>query len=124
MKSVKCMTVCNEKQAKTLRERQREIMKGKQRRKKELVSTIATTIISTFLLVGCVCTVYNSDYTYWTKEGYVTEAMCRVVKVSDDSITVKHNGELYDFYGNGFSVGQRVECKFKHTTEMQLVNVK
>lgn len=119
-----CMTVCNEKQAKTLRERKREIIRNKQKRKREIVSSVIITIILLLILAGSVCKAYNSDYTYWTENGCVTEAICRVVGVSGEIVTVKHRGELYDFNGNGFEVGQSVECKFEHTTEMKLVDVK
>ena len=49
-----------------------------------------------------------------------TERVCKVVEVneSENIVTVEYNGQLYDFYGNGFLVGETIVCKFMDNMEI------
>lgn len=47
---------------------------------------------------------------------------CEIIGINGNTVTVEYNGQLYDFYGNGYSVGETITCKF--TNNMKLVEVK
>ena len=52
---------------------------------------------------------------------YVTERICEVTEINNDLITVEYNGNLYDFFGYGYEVGEQITCQF--TTGMEIVGV-
>lgn len=52
---------------------------------------------------------------------YVTERICEVTEIENDLITVEYNGNLYDFLGYGYEVGEDIVCQF--TNEMEIVGV-
>ena len=54
---------------------------------------------------------------------YAIGKLCEVVEIneSENIVTVECNENLYDFYGNGYFVGQTILCKF--TEKMELVDV-
>ena len=54
---------------------------------------------------------------------YAIGKLCEVVEIneSENIVTVECNGEKYDFYGDGYFVGQTILCKF--TEKMELVDV-
>jgi hypothetical protein len=52
---------------------------------------------------------------------YVTERYCTVTEITGDLITVAYNGNLYDFFGYGYEVGEEIICQF--TDSMEIVGV-
>ena len=102
--------------------------------------TKTNTICTVIIIILCVClivTIYHSkrnvqdsecgkNYTTETQTElervYPTERVCKVVEVneSENIVTVEYNGQLYDFYGNGFLVGETIVCKF--TDKMEIVD--
>lgn len=49
---------------------------------------------------------------------YVTERICEVTEISGDIVTVEYDGQLYAFYGYGYSVGQKITCQFTDNWEI------
>ena len=45
---------------------------------------------------------------------------CIVIETTEDIVTVEYNGNLYDFYGDGFKVGNVVMCTF--TDNMEIID--
>lgn len=60
----------------------------------------------------------QSNGTYFV---YVTERICEVTEINNDLITVEYNGNLYDFFGYGYEIGEQITCQF--TTGMEIVGV-
>jgi hypothetical protein len=52
---------------------------------------------------------------------YITERICTVTEITGDYVTVEYNGNLYDFFGYGYSIGETITCQF--TDGMEIVGV-
>lgn len=55
-----------------------------------------------------------------TTEIITADFECIIREVVGNTITVEHNGNLYNFYGNGYAEGQRVICTF--TEDMKVID--
>ena len=49
---------------------------------------------------------------------YVTELECTVTEVTDTLVTVLYNGNLYDFFGYGYEVGEQIIRQFTDNWEI------
>ena len=105
------------------RRRQREI----KRRKALSCCAITVGIISVIMLLGS----KPADYTYAVASEnnpgyayeYVTDRVCTVTEINGNIITVEtRDGNLYEFYGNGYKVGTEIICTFNSADE--LINTK
>lgn len=55
-----------------------------------------------------------------TTEIITADVECIIREVVGDTITVEHNGNLYNFYGYGYKAGQKVICTF--TEDMKVID--
>ena len=85
------------------------------------------TIIACFVSIIMASFSNGNDCTYAIADNsnpdihyvYVTDRVCTVTEISDDIITVEtRDGNLYEFYGNGFEVNETVICVFNDADEL------
>ena len=49
---------------------------------------------------------------------YITEKICKVEEIDGDYITVSYKGNEYDFFGDGYEIGEEIICQFTDTMEI------
>lgn len=109
------------------------LRKAKQKRKikSDLIATLIMLICVIAMTSGVLIKAFTEPNSYYkrteTKQPngqyyiYVTERICEVVEINNDLITVEYKGNLYEFYGYGYEVGQKIICQF--TNGMEIVGV-
>lgn len=96
--------------------------KSRAKARKELIKMVVIYTISVLIAAFVFLKAFNADYVYATSNGYVTETRCEVIEVDGETVIVEYKGEEYGFNGNGFEVGDKVQCKFNEN--MELINAK
>lgn len=96
--------------------------KSRAKARKELIKMVVICTISVLIAAFVFLKAFNADYVYATSNGYVTETRCKVIEVDGETVIVEYKGEEYGFDGNGFEVGDKVQCKFNEN--MELINAK
>ena len=130
-KEIKCELIAWQQNAKRKRE---EAARARREKRQEIVATILGILVfvAIFLLMGIVGDfefeeakaevkpttkvttekVTTEPTTETTTEVKTFKAECLITDVVDDLVTVEYNGNLYNFYGNGFAKGTIAICTF------------
>lgn len=96
--------------------------KSREKGKREFVKTVVVCVVTVLIATFAFLKAFNADYVYATSDGYVTETNCEVIEIDGETVIVEYKGEEYGFDGNGFKVGDKVQCKFNEN--MELINAK
>lgn len=97
---------------------------------REIISSVLICVVIVMLGYGIVEKVNNTEPRYAIASTrqingehfiYITERVCEVYEINDDLITVEYQGNLYDFFGDGYEVGETIVCQF--TDAMEIVGV-
>ena len=108
-------------------------MKSKRRNRENYEEIRANIIVAAmclaiiFMLVFAIKLYLERDYTYAIpcENGngihyeYVTDKVCTVTEINDNLITVEtREGNLYEFYGTGYKVNDKIICVFNKSNEI------
>ena len=100
---------------------------AKEIKRKNIISGVVCTTTLAALFMLLLYSKANADYTYTIASEnnsgihyeYVTDRVCTVTEISDDIVTVEtRNGNLYEFYGDGYEVNDTVVCTFNSANEI------
>lgn len=110
----------NHKRVRLIREEQRE-------KRIDTILTILSVIVVCIIFAVSIYANLTKDYVYAVaKENsfgnhyeYVTDRVCTVTEINGDLITVEtRNGDLYEFYGDGFEIDETIVCTFNSANEL------
>ena len=94
---------------------------------KELTETVALTIIICAIFTLPLLASAKQDMTYTIASEncngvhyeYVIDRVCTVTEIDGELITVEtRNGNIYEFYGDGYKVNDTVICTFNSANEI------
>lgn len=105
--------------------------KAKKTRRMEIGFNVGMIVAILLLVGGMFAKALTTENSYYKRTSerqpngnyyvYVTERICEVVEINNDLITVEYKGDLYDFFGDGYTVGDKIVCQF--TKGMEIVGV-
>lgn len=113
-------------------QREIKLRKMKEERTREIISHIVGALFSGIMIFGLgwmfVNEYTNADQTYAiaSENGngihyeYVTDRVCTITEITEETVTVEYKGNLYIFYADNtsYKTGEKIICTFNGANEI------